>query len=519
MNRSTYSLRSRWSCASLVLPILLSFCALESHSSNEKTPLLLKALKSQTTEDLKQALAEQEANIKAHPNESRPYAARVYLTDKLGQKGRSKLLIAEMLKKFDEATCYFQIAEVFETAGDYKAQLAYDDLSLAKRPHPHVFANRANSLRLAGRFKESIESANRALALGYEDKAVVYEIKAETYAAWKKPKEAIEEFGRAISADSNNANRYWRRGEYLHSVGKNNLARQDLTKAIKLNGKDPRFYKTLFHTNSDLNYIDGMHSAASKAYKLSGKDSESCAMLDHCIGREFQKFTQCADKHCLERCDKLVAQYSRDYWPYTLRAKLNAFLTYNKPALADYTKAIKLGDRTATTYEGRANMLMLDNKVSEAIEDYTKAIAIDQNLERLYVERAEAYRRIRLSEKAISDYSRIASKSPKNLHAYRNLGKALVDQGRLEEAVQAFSAELKNFPLDSQTYADRAQAYLALNQPDKALSDMNNAIELKPKQPILYRNRAKIHEKMGNTRAAESDQTKADSFGKALIDY
>jgi hypothetical protein len=41
----------------------------------------------------------------------------------------------------------------------------------------------------------------------------------------------------------------------------------------------------------------------------------------------------------------------------------------------------------------------------------------------------------------------------------------------------------------------------------------------KPKQPILYRNRAKIHEKMGDTKAAASDQAKADSFGKALIDY
>ncbi len=519
MNRATNSMRSRWSCALLVLPILLTFCTRESQSNNEKAPLLLKAIKSQTTENLKQALAEQEAKIKAHPNESRPYAARVYLTDKLGQKGRSKQLIAEMLKKFDEAVCYVQIAEVFEAAGDYKAQLVYDDLSLAKRPHPHVFANRANSLRLAKRFKESIESADKALALGYKDKAIVYEIKADTYAAWKKPKEAIEEFGRAISADSNNAYRYWRRGEYLHSVGKNNLARQDLTKAIQLDGKDPRFYKTLFYADIALNDLDGMHSAASKAYMLSGKDLESRKMLDNCIALEFQNLAQCADKHCLERCDKLVAQYSKDYWPYTLRAKLNAFLTYNKPALADYTKAIALGDRTATTYEGRANMLMLDNKVSEAIEDYTKAIAIDQNFDRFYIERAEAYRRIRLSEKAISDYSRIASKSPKRLHVYRNLGKALVDQGRLEEAVQAFSAELKNFPLDSQTYADRAQAYLALNQLDKALSDINDAIELKPKQPILYRSRAKIHEEMGNTKAAASDQAKADSFGKALIDY
>lgn len=519
MNRFTFSLRSRWSYASLVLPLLLSFCALESYSSNEKLPLLLKALQTQKPEDLKQALAEQEAKIKAHPNESKPYAARACLTDKLGQKARSKQLIAEMLKHFNEAACYAEIAWMYEAAGDFKTSLIYDDLSLAKRPHPHIYASRATSLRLAGRFKESIESANKALALGFEDKAVVYGIKAQTYADWKKPKEAIAEFGRAIAADNKNATYYFSRGQYFLKIGQSKPAKADIEKAIVLNSQDPRFYCILAICYKELDDFDRMFAAASKAYNLAPADATVRYHLTQFIELQLVKFTHCADKHCLEHCDKLIAQYNKDYWPYTLRAKLNAFLTYNKPALQDYTKAIALGDRAATTYEGRANMLMLDNKVSEAIEDYTKAIAIDQTFERLYIGRAEAYRRIRLSEKAISDYSRIASKSPKHLHVYRNLGKALVDQGRREEAVQAFSAELKNFPLDSQTYADRAQAYLALNQPDKALSDMNEAIELKPRQPILYRNRAKIHEKMGDTKAAASDQTKADSFGKALIDY
>ncbi len=516
---STPSLRSRWSCGALLLPILLAFCTLESQGSNEKPPLLLKALQTQKTEDLKQALAEQDAKIKAHPNESKPYAARVCLTDKLGQKARSKQLIGEMLKRFNEAGCYAEIAWMYEAAGDFKTSLIYDDLSLAKRPHPHVYASRATSLRLAGRFQESIESANRALALGYEDKAVIYDIKANTYAEWKKPKEAIAEFGRAIAADNRNAAYYFSRGQYFLKIGQIKLAKADIERAIALNRHDPRFYCILAICHKDLGDFDRMFAAASKAYNLAPVDATVRNHLTLFIEVQLNKFTKCADKHCIERCNKLIAQYSRDYWTYTLRAKLNAFLTYNKPALADYTKAIALGDRAATTYEGRANMLMLDNKVSEAIEDYTKAIAIDQNFDRFYIERAEAYRRIRLSEKAIGDYSRIASKSPKQLHVYRNLGKALVDQGRLEEAVQAFSAELKNFPLDSQTYADRAQAYLALNQPDKALEDMNDAIELKPKQPILYRNRAKIHEKMGDTKAAASDQTKADSFGKALIDY
>jgi tetratricopeptide (TPR) repeat protein len=88
-------------------------------------------------------------------------------------------------------------------------------------------------------------------------------------------------------------------------------------------------------------------------------------------------------------------------------------------AIADFTEAIRLDPKNATTHNKRGVAYHRKGDMDRAIADFTEAIRLDPKLAYAYNGRGDAYREKGDTDRAIADFNEAMRIDPKNVSAYK----------------------------------------------------------------------------------------------------
>ena len=173
------------------------------------------------------------------------------------------------------------------------------------------------------------------------------------------------------------------------------------------------------------------------------------------------------------------------------------------------TTAIEFDPDNALAYAARSNVRSMRGDHLGAIGDADYAIGLDPTLAVAYYNRGLIHARLRMWASAADDFSLAAFLDPdlENGLAFDNLGLALLAQERFSEAIASFSRAIGRNSLPALSYFNRSRAYERSGQLDAAISDMNATIQLVPRYAEFYHRRADLFLRRGIESQALLDLT------------
>jgi tetratricopeptide (TPR) repeat protein len=179
-------------------------------------------------------------------------------------------------------------------------------------------------------------------------------------------------------------------------------------------------------------------------------------------------------------------------------------------ALSDWTAAIQLNSKSATTYYNRGNDHARIGNTDKAIADYTNAIQINPKYASTHVNRSVQYGDNRNYKLAIRDATMALQLNPKHANAYHNRGACYAETGDFDKAIADLSEAIRLDPRSATTFYGRATVYEDIEQSGKAIADYDRVIRIAPKDADEYAVRGVAYFKKGNYKEA------ASAFEKAL---
>ena len=220
-----------------------------------------------------------------------------------------------------------------------------------------------------------------------------------------------------------------------------------------------------------------------------------------------------------------INKVSTDATNYYLRA-----LTYHKmqqysAAIQDFDAAIKITPGSANAFFGRGLTYYAQKAFDKAADDFSQAIKLTPKDPHIYNARGVVYVDQNKADLAISDFNQAITIDPTYGSAYFNRGTAYEQQKNSKLALESYSKAIENNKAEVdqedpaavthrliEAYYRRAIVELDLNDANAALKDINLVIEQDPKSGKAFKLRSAINEKLGNTAAAISDQSTADTL-------
>ena len=182
------------------------------------------------------------------------------------------------------------------------------------------------------------------------------------------------------------------RGNARRNLGDKKGAISDCNKAIKLDANNALAYIGLGMARTQKE-ISGAIDDFTKAIKLDPKSSEAY------FGRGFAGKGQKGAIPDFTRAIKLNPKHGM---AYMLRGEAHRTKSEPDRAIADFTKAIKLGvPYSAHTHGKRGSEFLMKEHYKRALADFDKAIEMDPKLAVLYLGRGKAYIEKGNTEKAM----------------------------------------------------------------------------------------------------------------------
>ena len=147
----------------------------------------------------------------------------------------------------------------------------------------------------------------------------------------------------------------------------------------------------------------------------------------------------------------------------------------------------------------------------EAIAHFDRALSIAPQLADAYFERGVAHHVLGESGAALADLDQALELNPDLAGAHNERGSIYRQQGEAEKAIGELSKSIQaRATMDG--YYQRGQAYESLGQHQKAIDDYDQAVAQMPEAPYVYRARAVAKDKLGDSKGATQDRTKADGI-------
>jgi tetratricopeptide (TPR) repeat protein len=312
---------------------------------------------------------------------------------------------------------------------------------------------------------------------------------------------ALIYFDQALSVEHNKF-AYAARAQCRSCLWDNKGALKDINEALKL---DPVFARG-YHERSDLERSMGNIEG-------SREDAKIAAKLDPTIAKPVTVSTWPIEPRDLIDVDLRLETYNQSiqidpkFAPhYQGRAFMRELVADQSGALNDYSTAILLDDKDASSLTSRAH-LWTDAKKS--LDDYTKAIEIDPTNDPAY--RNRSFLRGEAGDKtgALDDAQEAIRLDPKDAFNYYPFAWAHYKLGEIETAKEVFDKAIALEPNCFIGYKYRGSMYEQLGDGETAVRNYSTAIELNPNDSSSYRDRAHALCSQGNFKAAVEDVSRA----------
>ena len=180
-----------------------------------------------------------------------------------------------------------------------------------------------------------------------------------------------------------------------------------------------------------------------------------------------------------------------------------------KPAIKDFTKAIKYKPNDVLIYCSRGTAYSRTREFDLAIKDHTKAIELNPEFSEAYVQRGAAYVENNEVDLALNDYSKAMELTPDDPSILIRQGIAYGKKGEIDPAIKNFDKAIKLNPGFAEAYSTRGAVYIDKKESDLAIEDLTKAIELDPNDTKSYCYRGRAYNEKGDFDKAIDDLTQA----------
>jgi tetratricopeptide (TPR) repeat protein len=325
-----------------------------------------------------------------------------------------------------------------------------------------------------GNFDQAIALYTEALqdkTLPNERRATLLADRGVAYARRQSPREAIEDFNRAIQLFPEYAAIYNNRGNVLLGIGAVREAMKDFDRALMLAP----------------GYAAAYSNRAGAHIKLG---QLNLAIADY---------------------TKAIALVPANAAAFTGRGR--AHLAAHRPygAIRDFTRAVAAETRFSAAYRSRAEAKLGIERYEEAIEDFSRAIAFDSRNVDLYILRGDAYLEAGNAASAVKDFATAVDINPRSARAYVARGLAYAKAEAYDDALNDFARAIELEPRTATAFAYRAWTYRR-QQPELGLKEVERALKLDAANADAYWARGEIHEAQGRGTLAVADFEKALSL-------
>jgi tetratricopeptide (TPR) repeat protein len=158
--------------------------------------------------------------------------------------------------------------------------------------------------------------------------------------------------------------------------------------------------------------------------------------------------------------------------------RLGHSLTRLNKVIAEYSKALRLGQENASVYYQRGRAYSTKNDFDRAIADFNETIRLDPRRASSFVQRAWVYLAKGDYEKLIADNTQAILIDPNSADAFFNRGGAQAILGNHDGAIADYSAVLRLEPRNAAAFANRGRAYVRKGFLEKAFNDYAQAVRL-----------------------------------------
>jgi tetratricopeptide (TPR) repeat protein len=310
-----------------------------------------------------------------------------------------------------------------------------------------------------------------------ERRAVLHTDRGVAYARLQNPREAIEDFNRAIQLYPEYAAIYNNRGNVLLGIGAVREAMKDFDRALVLAPGYAAAYSNRAGANVRLGELN-------------------LAIADY---------------------SKAIALVPVNPAAFTGRGRAHLAAYRPQTAIRDFTRAVGFDARFSAAYWARAEAKMMIERYDEAIEDFSRAIAFEARNGELYVLRGGAYLAAENAASAVKDFSTAIEITPRNARAYALRGLAYAKAAAYNDALNDFGRAIELEPRSPKAFAYRAWTYRQ-QQPELALKDVERALKLDANSAEALWARGEVQEVQGRGAQAAADYAKALSLNPRLRD-
>jgi tetratricopeptide (TPR) repeat protein len=321
-------------------------------------------------------------------------------------------------------------------------------------------------------YSEALQDAT----LPNDRKAIILNDRGVAYARRLQPKEAIEDFNRAVQLYPEYAAIYNNRGNVLLGLGAVREAEKDFDRALLLAPGYAAAYSNRAGAYMRMGQVDRAIADYSKAIALAPSNAAA------------------------------------------LNGRGRAHLAANRPngAIRDFTRAVTADARFSAGYRSRAEAKLAIGRTEDAIEDFSRAVAFEPANPELYALRARAYLDADNMASAIKDYAKAIELNPKVAAYYAGRGFAYARAEASEEALNDFARAIDLAPRNAQAYAYRAWTYHQRQQSELALKEAERAVKLDANSATAYWVRGEIYESQGRAELAVADLRQALALDPGL---
>ncbi len=333
------------------------------------------------------------------------------------------------------------------------------------------------------------------------DKLAGYLRQGANYLEQKQYDEALGEYDKAVTTDSNSAQAFAGRADAYHFTGEREKAIDDYTAAISLGLNSAEIYRRRgFDQKSVLNF-DKALADYTEAIKSDPNDGASYAgrCQTYLDNRQFEL--------ALNDCRRAIELNPEDAAAYVSRG--NAYLAKNQNdlALADFNKSLNLQPENAAAFLGRGNAYYNKENYDKALDDFSQTVRLDSQNPAVYGLRGLIYQKTDRDEKAITDFTEAIRLNPEFALLYGSRGKSFLSRKKYNEAINDYTNAIKFNSGGSAAdfYFERGTALLQKNELEKAVSDFTKTIDLDPKSYDAFENRGAAYLKQGKKDLAAAD--------------
>ncbi len=394
-------------------------------------------------------------------------------------------------------------AKIFDAAADDFGEV------IARNPYDaDSHAWRASALAELGRYREAIDSVNRAMELqparleeyqpigqaaaenavpqlsqeiaGDPENSGLFCDRAIAHEFLNAGNEALADYNMAIQLAPEQRETYVRRGKILWRAGKFERAKYDFTRAIELGDERAVCFHHRGVCLARLGDLSAAMTDLNRAIEIDDGDAR--------CWRDRAEVFAALGEHAKAEADftKSIAINDQDSRAFFGRGYLHSMNRHYHAAVRDFSAAIRRDDQHAMAYHRRGEALVSIGKIPQAIHDFESAIRLDEELIAAYCSRGLAVAKAGKHQRAAIELTKAAARIKYDLRfalAFECRARVFYSMGQYQRAVRDYDLviELQSPETNlSQAYYGRALALLQLAEDAQAEGCLRKAIEISP---------------------------------------